>query len=281
MVTTTTRGREEKRGRRKRRVRRVSNWKIVRHLWWDWAPRCHLGYDALRFVLVAIVPPPPDSPTRRPVCASDSLRFQGRGGDLAMAVEAAGGRRGAAAGVRMKAKAKAKEAAVGAMARALFYPTLLYNVVRSKVQAEFRWWDEVDQFILLGAVPFRRDVPRLQKLGVFGVITLNEPFETLVKYKNMTPSTAFEHVRSKRARVLLTRSQWRVVQDFSKKNAEAELPTATSHSAAASPAGNWYRACQLVFSQDYPNHTNDKYALMFVSFSEVTPLLLSIKYPRL
>lgn len=50
----------------------------------------------------------------------------------------------------------------------------------SKVQAEFRWWDEVDQFILLGAVPFRRDVPRLQKLGVYGVITLNEPFETLV-----------------------------------------------------------------------------------------------------
>lgn len=36
------------------------------------------------------------------------------------------------------------------------------------------------QFILLGAVPFRRDVPRLQRLGVHGVITLNEPFETLV-----------------------------------------------------------------------------------------------------
>lgn len=36
------------------------------------------------------------------------------------------------------------------------------------------------QFVLLGAVPFRRDVTRLQKLGVHGVITLNEPFETLV-----------------------------------------------------------------------------------------------------
>uniref|UniRef100_A0A0A8ZFE8 Uncharacterized protein n=1 Tax=Arundo donax TaxID=35708 RepID=A0A0A8ZFE8_ARUDO len=55
-----------------------------------------------------------------------------------MAVEAAS-RRGAAA------RRKAKEAAVGAAARVLFYPTLLYNVVRSKVQAEFRWWDEVDQ----------------------------------------------------------------------------------------------------------------------------------------
>ncbi|XP_062228068.1 phosphatidylglycerophosphate phosphatase PTPMT2-like [Phragmites australis] len=212
-----------------------------------------------------------------------------------MAVEV-GGRRGAAA------RRKAKEAAVGAAARLLFYPTLLYNVVRSKVQAEFRWWDEVDQFILLGAVPFRRDVPRLLKLGVHGVITLNEPFETLVpsslykshgidhlviptrdymfapslmdinqavdfihrnascgrityihckagrgrsttivlcylvKYKNMTPAAAFEYVRSKRARVLLTPSQWKVVQEFSKKN--AELPAVTSDSATASPARN-------------------------------------------
>ncbi|XP_035818256.1 uncharacterized protein [Zea mays] len=183
-----------------------------------------------------------------------------------MAAEA-GSRRGAAA------RRKAKEAAVGAAARVLFYPTLLYNVVRSKVQAEFRWWDE---FVLLGAVPFRSDVTRLQKLGICGVITLNEPFETLVpssmyksrgidhlviptrdymfapslvdinqatdfihrnascgkityihckagrgrsttvvlcylvKYKNMTPAAAFEHVRSKRARVLLTHSQWKV-----------------------------------------------------------------------
>jgi atypical dual specificity phosphatase len=53
-----------------------------------------------------------------------------------MAATESAGRRG---------QRKVKEAAVGAAARALFYPTLLYNVVRSKVQAEFRWWDEVDQ----------------------------------------------------------------------------------------------------------------------------------------
>lgn len=39
----------------------------------------------------------------------------------------------------------AKRALVGAGARILFYPTLLYNVFRNKIQAEFRWWDEVDQ----------------------------------------------------------------------------------------------------------------------------------------
>lgn len=41
------------------------------------------------------------------------------------------------------------------------------------------------QFILLGAVPFPADVPRLKEVGVRGVITLNEPYETLV------PSTLY------------------------------------------------------------------------------------------
>lgn len=39
----------------------------------------------------------------------------------------------------------AKRALVGAGARILFYPTLLYNVCRNKIQAEFRWWDQIDQ----------------------------------------------------------------------------------------------------------------------------------------
>lgn len=34
--------------------------------------------------------------------------------------------------------------------------------------------------MLLGAVPFPIDVPRLKDLGVRGVITLNESYETLV-----------------------------------------------------------------------------------------------------
>ncbi|KAF3645879.1 putative dual specificity protein phosphatase DSP8 [Capsicum annuum] len=69
---------------------------------------------------------------------------------------------------------------VGVGARALFYPTLLYNVVRNKIQMEFRWWDWIDEFVLLGAVPFQSDVKRLKELGVSGVVTLNEPYETLV-----------------------------------------------------------------------------------------------------
>ncbi|KAJ7973758.1 Dual specificity phosphatase [Quillaja saponaria] len=36
----------------------------------------------------------------------------------------------------------------------------------------------IDEFLILGAVPFPNDVPRLKQLGVGGVITLNEPYET-------------------------------------------------------------------------------------------------------
>ncbi|XP_022965088.1 putative dual specificity protein phosphatase DSP8 isoform X1 [Cucurbita maxima] len=78
-----------------------------------------------------------------------------------------------------------KRIVVGVGARVLFYPTLLYNVFRNKLQTEFRWWDKVDEFILLGAVPFPADVPCLKEVGVRGVITLNEPYETLV------PSTLY------------------------------------------------------------------------------------------
>ncbi|PKI41532.1 hypothetical protein CRG98_038043 [Punica granatum] len=73
-----------------------------------------------------------------------------------------------------------KRVLIGAGARVLFYPTLLYNVVRNRIQPEFRWWDRIAEFILLGAVPFPGDVPCLRELGVHGVITLNEPYETLV-----------------------------------------------------------------------------------------------------
>jgi len=43
---------------------------------------------------------------------------------------------------------KAKRALVGAGARVLFYPTLLYNVLRNRLEADFRWWDRVDQVVL-------------------------------------------------------------------------------------------------------------------------------------
>ncbi|KAG6489739.1 phosphatidylglycerophosphate phosphatase PTPMT2-like isoform X1 [Zingiber officinale] len=173
-----------------------------------------------------------------------------------------------------------KRAAVGVGARILFYPTLVYNVLRNMIEPQFHWWDQIDEFLLLGAVPFPSDVPRLKKLGVGGVITLNEPYETLVpnslyyahgiehlliptrdylfapslgdiclavdfihrnssngkityvhckagrgrsttivlcylvQHKQMTPTAAYQYVKTNRPRVHLASSQWKAVQDF-------------------------------------------------------------------
>lgn len=197
-------------------------------------------------------------------------------------------------------RVRTKRALVGAGARILFYPTLFYNVCRNKIQSEFRWWDQVDQFLLLGAVPFAKDVPCLQQLGVRGVITLNESYETLVpsslyqehgidhlviptrdylfapslmdihravdfihgnatcgrityvhckagrgrsttivlcyliEYKNMTPDSALEYVRSIRPRVLLAPSQWQAVREYNKRKwgyATIRSPPRTNFSA--------------------------------------------------
>ena len=45
-----------------------------------------------------------------------------------------------------------KRIVVGVGARVLFYPTLLYNVFRNKLQTEFRWWDKVDEVYVLDLV---------------------------------------------------------------------------------------------------------------------------------
>lgn len=42
----------------------------------------------------------------------------------------------------------------GALARLLFYPTLAYNVAMEKVSSR-RWFDRVDDTVILGALPFR------------------------------------------------------------------------------------------------------------------------------
>jgi atypical dual specificity phosphatase len=53
-------------------------------------------------------------------------------------------------------RVRAKRALVGAGARVLFYPTLLYNVLRNQFEAEFRWWDRVDQ---VGGLPAFTRIP--------------------------------------------------------------------------------------------------------------------------
>lgn len=62
------------------------------------------------------------------------------------------------------------------MTKATFYPTLLYNVWMEKVSSR-RWFDRIDETVILGAIPFRSDLPKLAENKVKRVITLNEDFE--------------------------------------------------------------------------------------------------------
>nr|XP_061811342.1 phosphatidylglycerophosphatase and protein-tyrosine phosphatase 1-like [Nerophis lumbriciformis] len=66
----------------------------------------------------------------------------------------------------------------GVLARLLFYPTLAYNVIMEKVSSR-RWFDRVDETVLLGALPFRSMTKQLvEGENVRGVITMNENYET-------------------------------------------------------------------------------------------------------
>jgi len=62
-------------------------------------------------------------------------------------------------------------------ARISFYPTLFYNVVMARVSSR-RWYDRIDQNVILGALPFRGMVDALRKKeNVQGIISMNENYE--------------------------------------------------------------------------------------------------------
>jgi len=64
------------------------------------------------------------------------------------------------------------------MSRMLLYPSLLYGVVLSKVLPRRRWYDRIDETVLLGALPFRSIIPKLKLENVRAVVDMTEPFET-------------------------------------------------------------------------------------------------------
>ena len=52
----------------------------------------------------------------------------------------------------------------------LFYPSLAWNVLLGRVLRVRPWWSQVDDHLLVGALPLPADVSPLAKLGVRGVI---------------------------------------------------------------------------------------------------------------
>jgi atypical dual specificity phosphatase len=56
------------------------------------------------------------------------------------------------------------------LASLLFYPTLLWNIVLNRLPLNRRWWDWIDDSVLLGALPTRGHVSQLKNAGIGGVI---------------------------------------------------------------------------------------------------------------
>lgn len=62
------------------------------------------------------------------------------------------------------------------IARILFYPTLAWNLLLHRLMARRRWWDRIDEHILVGALPFASDVPALKAEGVRAVVNTCEEY---------------------------------------------------------------------------------------------------------
>ncbi|CAK1547475.1 unnamed protein product [Leptosia nina] len=62
-------------------------------------------------------------------------------------------------------------------ARVTFYPTLLYNVFMEKVSSR-RWYDRMDDNVILGALPFQGMTKQLvEEENIKGVVSMNETYE--------------------------------------------------------------------------------------------------------
>ncbi|XP_012275684.1 phosphatidylglycerophosphatase and protein-tyrosine phosphatase 1 [Orussus abietinus] len=66
---------------------------------------------------------------------------------------------------------------VNMFARVTFYPTLVYNIMMEKVSSR-RWYDRIDETVILGALPFRSMMRQLLiQENVKAVVSMNEDYE--------------------------------------------------------------------------------------------------------
>lgn len=87
-------------------------------------------------------------------------------------------------------------------ARLVFYPTLAWNCMLGRTLKVRNWWDRVDDHVIVGAYPFRRDVSAMHKDGVQAVVNTCEEYAgPHEKYREFgieqlrIPTTDFTHPR--------------------------------------------------------------------------------------
>jgi atypical dual specificity phosphatase len=63
------------------------------------------------------------------------------------------------------------------IARAIFWPTYAWNLLLGRVFQVRHWWDRIDEYVILGARPLRRDVFHLaEHEHVTGVVNMCEEY---------------------------------------------------------------------------------------------------------
>ncbi len=77
-------------------------------------------------------------------------------------------------------------------ARVLFYPTLILNILMCKVFGLRNWYDRIDEYVILGALPSEDDVPKLKSMGVRAVLNLCEEYSGP---EEAYAATGIEHLR--------------------------------------------------------------------------------------
>jgi atypical dual specificity phosphatase len=61
-------------------------------------------------------------------------------------------------------------------ARFFFYPTLILDIILCKVFGLRNWYDRIDEYVVLGALPCKHDVPGLKGMGVKAVLNVCEEY---------------------------------------------------------------------------------------------------------
>ena len=62
------------------------------------------------------------------------------------------------------------------IARLIFYPTLAWNLLWTRVFGVWKWWSRVDDHVVLGALPFPSLVQELHQQGVRAIVNTCEEY---------------------------------------------------------------------------------------------------------
>ncbi|MEO1528803.1 MAG: dual specificity protein phosphatase family protein [Planctomycetota bacterium] len=87
-------------------------------------------------------------------------------------------------------------------ARTVFLPTLTWNFFLARVLRVRRWWDRIDEHVIVGAYPFSRDVAKMRAEGVRAVVNTCEEYQGPIRQYDQhaieqlrIPTTDFTHPR--------------------------------------------------------------------------------------